>query len=68
MWTLLLQYAFTGKAQEVYAALSPGNSLDYEHVKAGILRAYELVPQAYVCLTSLKHTFFARKKEVLFDR
>lgn len=43
MWTLLL----TGKAQEVYATLSPENTLDYEKVQAGILRAYELVTEAY---------------------
>ena len=75
MWTLLLQCVLTGKAQEVYAALSPESSLDYEQVKAGILRAYELVPEAYhqkFCgyrkPESLTYVEFAREKESLFDR
>ena len=43
--TLLLQCVLTGKAQEAYASL--GSDLTYESVKAAVLKAYELVPEAY---------------------
>ncbi len=36
-----------GKAQEVCAVLSLEDSLNYDVVKTAILRAYELVPEAY---------------------
>ena len=36
-----------GKAQEIYAAMSLDWSSDYEMVKAAVLNAYELVPEAY---------------------
>ena len=75
VWTLLLQCVLTGKAQKVYAALPSENSLDHEQVKAGILRAYELVPEAYrqkFCRfkrqESQAYVEFAREKEALFDR
>ena len=45
--TLLLQCVFTGKAQEAYAALSQDDCIKYEKVKAAVLRAFELVPEAY---------------------
>ncbi len=47
VWPLLLQCKLTGKAQEVCAALSLQDSLDYDVIKTAILRAYELVPEAY---------------------
>ena len=47
VWTLLLQSTLIGKAREVYSALSVDLSLDYEVVKGAILKAYELVPEAY---------------------
>ncbi|KAL4005472.1 hypothetical protein ACER0C_005185 [Sarotherodon galilaeus] len=47
VWSLLLQSKLVGKAQEVCTALSLEDSLDYEMVKAAVLRAYELVPEAY---------------------
>ncbi len=47
MWVLLLQCNITGKAQEVCAALPVDQSLDYDIVKAAVLRAYELVTEAY---------------------
>lgn len=43
----LLQCKFVGKAQEVCALLSIEDSLEYEIVKSTVLRAYELVPEAY---------------------
>ena len=59
----------------MYAALSDEVSLDYEQVKAAILRAYELVPEAYrQSFRSFKkndsqaYVEFAREKEGLFDR
>lgn len=47
MWGLLLQCNLTGKAQQVCSSLSVEQCLDYDVVKAAILRAYELVPEAY---------------------
>lgn len=47
MWALLLQSNLVGKAQEVCAALPVEESLDYEIVKSTVLRAYELMPEAY---------------------
>ncbi len=47
VWPLLLQCRLIGKAQEVCSALSINDSLDYEKVKSAVLRAYELVPEAY---------------------
>ena len=36
-----------GKAREAYSSLSVEQSSDYEIVKREILKAYELVPEAY---------------------
>ena len=75
IWVLLLQNALTGKAQDVYAALSIEQSSDYVVVKETILKAYELVPEAYrqkfrQCKKQDNQTYveFAREKETLFDR
>ncbi len=75
MWALLLQCNFVGKAQEVCSALSIEESLDYDIVKAAVLRAYELVPEAFrqrfrSCSKSVKQTFveFAREKIILFEK
>ena len=46
-WALLLQSSLVGKAREVYAALSVDESAQYSVVKNAILKAYELVPEAY---------------------
>ncbi len=74
-WTLLLQCVFTGKAREVYSALSLEQSGEYDVVKYAVLHAYELVPEAYrqKCRNLTKvdectHVQFAREKENLFDR
>ncbi len=45
--TLLLQCVLTGRAQEVYSALSLSDCKEYDIVKAAVLKAYELVPEAY---------------------
>uniref|UniRef100_A0A674NL88 Gypsy retrotransposon integrase-like protein 1 n=1 Tax=Takifugu rubripes TaxID=31033 RepID=A0A674NL88_TAKRU len=75
MWTLLLQSVLDGKAQQVYSSLSPDDCGDYNRVKLAVLRAYELVPEAYrQRFRRLRkrhdHTFteFVREKETLFDR
>ena len=46
-WTLLLQSVVIGKAREIYTQLSLEQSSDYNKVKELILKAYELVPEAY---------------------
>ncbi|KAK0151950.1 hypothetical protein N1851_006690 [Merluccius polli] len=75
MWPLLLQCVFTGKAQEVFSALSMDQAKQYDVVRDSILHAYELVPEAYRqkfrnARKLEQRTFveFAREKERLFDR
>ena len=69
-WVLLLQSVLVGKAQEIYGSLSVEQSSNYEHVKEAILKAYELVPEAYrqkfrnyLKYDSKTHVEFAREKE-----
>lgn len=64
-----------GKAREMYSSLSVESSLDYECVKSTVLRAYELVPEAYLQkfrrfrkFDNQTYVEFAREKEALFDR
>ena len=61
-WVLLLQSVLVGKAQEIYG-------------KEAILKAYELVPEAYrqkfrnyLKYDSKTHVEFAREKENVFNR
>ena len=75
IWVLLLQSVLVGKAQEIYGSLSVEQSSNYEHVKQEILKAYELVPEAYrqkfrnnLKYDSKTHVEFAREKENLFNR
>lgn len=44
---LLLQCVFTGRAQEVFSSLSTQDAETYEFVKSAVLKAFELVPEAY---------------------
>ncbi|KAL2087830.1 hypothetical protein ACEWY4_016658 [Coilia grayii] len=44
---LLLQTVLVGKAQEAYVALSGADRRKYKSVKEAVLKAYELVPEAY---------------------
>ena len=74
-WVLLLQSVLVGKAQEIYGSLSVEQSSNYEHVKEAILKAYELVPEAYrqkfrnyLKYDSKTHVEFAREKKNLFNR
>ncbi|KAI5109380.1 hypothetical protein C0J45_0777, partial [Silurus meridionalis] len=75
LWTLLLQCKLSGKAQEACSALTLEQSLDYETVKATVLRAYERVPEAYrqnfrntVKSASQTYVEFAREKTTLLDK
>uniref|UniRef100_A0A671UEB7 Gypsy retrotransposon integrase-like protein 1 n=1 Tax=Sparus aurata TaxID=8175 RepID=A0A671UEB7_SPAAU len=75
IWPLLLQSVFTGKAQDAYTSMSPESSLEYEKVKSAVLRAYELVPEAYrqkfrrlKKTDDLTYQEFGRNKEIMFDR
>ena len=74
-WTLLLQSVIIGKAREIYTQLTVEQSSSYDTVKESILKAYELVPEAYRqkfrnCKKENEqtHVEFARTKEQLFDR
>ena len=74
-WVLLLQSVLVGKALEIYGSLSVEQSSNYEHVKETILKAYELVPEAYrqkfrnyLKYDSKTHVEFAIEKENLFNR
>ena len=74
-WPLLLQSVLRGKAQEAYTALPISECVDYNSVKNAILKAYELVPEAYRQKfrnyrkqESQTHVEFAHEKEVYFDR
>ena len=74
-WTLLLQSVLIGKAREIFSALPLEDSNNYDLVKQAILKAYELVPEAYrqkfrnaKKLYDQTHVEFAREKEQLFER
>ncbi|XP_071959881.1 uncharacterized protein [Antedon mediterranea] len=74
-WTVLLQTALVGKAQEVFSALADDQCESYDAVKTAVLSAYELVPEAYRQKfrnlgKPYDQTFteYARKKQILFDR
>ena len=71
---MLLQCKIYGKAEEVVSALSVEDSIVYVKVKAAVLRAYKLVPEAYrqkfrAYRKSSTQTYveFARDKGNLFD-
>ena len=44
---LMLQCVLTGRAQEAYSTLSAADCKVYKRVKSAMLKAYELVPEAY---------------------
>ncbi|KAK0144157.1 hypothetical protein N1851_017473 [Merluccius polli] len=75
VWPLLLQCKIHGKALDAVAALPVEESLNYEQVKSAILRAYELVPEAYRQKfrtyrkpSDRTYVEFAREKGTLFDK
>lgn len=45
--TPLLQCILTGKAQSAFSVLDAEESRIYEKVRVAVLKAYELVPEAY---------------------
>ncbi|XP_034090663.1 uncharacterized protein LOC117558522 [Gymnodraco acuticeps] len=71
---LLLQCVLTGWAQEAYSSLSVSDYLHYDLVKSAVLRAYELVPEAYRQRFrnwkrgDKSHLEFARDISTHFDR
>ena len=72
---MLLQSVVIGKAREIYTQLSLEHSSDYDKVKQLILKAYELVSEAYRQKfrncgkeNDPTHVEFAGTKEQLFDR
>ncbi|KAK0131140.1 hypothetical protein N1851_034164 [Merluccius polli] len=74
-WAPLLQSKLTGKAREVMKKLPLSDSLDYEVLKAAVLRTYSLVPEAYRQRFRAYRKFhdktfveFASEKETLFYR
>uniref|UniRef100_UPI00358E1415 uncharacterized protein isoform X3 n=1 Tax=Myxine glutinosa TaxID=7769 RepID=UPI00358E1415 len=74
-WTILVQSVLVGKAQDIYSALPMDQCADCEVLKKHILKAYELVPEAYRQKfrnarkrESETHVEFARVKENMFDR
>ena len=74
-YTILLQSALKGKASETHTALSPEQTSDYQFVKESILKAYQLIPEAYrQKFRNYKkegdktHVEFDREKERLLDR
>ena len=75
LWTSMLAHRLVGKGLKAYSALSNEDSFDYDQVKAAILKAYELVPEAYrQRFRALQkqygqtHVEFAAEKEKVFDR
>ncbi|XP_070402733.1 uncharacterized protein [Nothobranchius furzeri] len=76
VWSTMLQCKLTGKAQEVIASLSLSDSMDYNKVKAAVLVAYELVPEAYrqkfrsqhVKLSTQTYVEFSRGKALMFEK
>ena len=74
-WPTLIQCSLVGKAQAVYASLSIQDCSEYKTLKGAILRAYELVPEAYrqrfrYSCKGEEQTFveFAHEKEMHLDR
>lgn len=71
----MIQCKLTGKAQEVCSTLSVRDSLDYDKLKSAVLKAYELVLEAYkqkfcshVKIASQTYVEYVREKGVLFDK
>ena len=74
-WAVLVQSVFKGKAAEAFAALTIKESKNYYLVKEYVLKAYELVPEAYrqnfrnfQKTDTQNYVEFAKEKQILFDR
>jgi hypothetical protein len=75
IWTVLVQSVFVGKAQDIFSALSLEQCQNYEIVKIRVLKAYELVPEAYrqkfrqaSKQSNQSYVEFAQHKQNLFDK
>ena len=73
-WAIMLQAVLTGKAQVAYSSMSAEESASYDKVKQAILKAYELVPEAYRQkfrdlrkIQGQTYMDFAKQKERLFE-
>ena len=73
-WAIMLQAVLTGKAQVAYSSMSAEESASYDKVKQAILKAYELVPEAYRQkfrdlrkIPGQTYMDFAKQKERLFE-
>ncbi|XP_076053569.1 uncharacterized protein LOC143032587 [Oratosquilla oratoria] len=74
-WTQLVYRSFTGKALDVFSALSEEQVKDYYMVKSTVLTSYQLVPEAYrQQFRNLKkggketYVEYFRRKQALFQR
>ena len=74
-WSTLVQTSFTGKARDVYAAMSLSDSQNYDIVKREVLKAYEWVSERYrekfrgwQKRDYVNHMEFAREQKLWFDR
>ena len=74
-WSTLVQSSFRGKAREVYAAMSVEGSMDYESVKAEVLKSYEWVPERYRekfrswrKSAGQTHMEYSREQKLWYDR
>lgn len=72
---VMLQSVLIGKAQEAYSSISPDQALSYKAVKEAVLKAYELVPEAYrlkfrtwKLQDKQSHVEFAREMMLHFSR
>ena len=72
VWTVLLQSVLIGKTRGIYSALPVDQSSNYLLVKEAVLKAYELVPEAYRQkfrkTTKEENQTYAQMKERLSDR
>lgn len=73
-WVTLIQGSLTGKAQEAYVALDLAQSDSYDIVRQAVLKAYELVLEAYRqwfrterLQSGQTYLDFARQQEAAFD-
>jgi len=74
-WAFLLSHVLVGKGRDAYNALSLSEVQDFNMVKAAVLTAYELRPEAYrqkfrnlVRQGSQSYMDFGREKTHLFNR
>ena len=74
-WAILIHRAVFGKAATVIVAMSQENKFDYDEVKSVILKAYELITEAYRqkfrnYRRNEKQTFveFVDKQSILYEK